>query len=405
MIGSRQHHTLLIKFMLLSLFGGMGMGVSQLATTLYAIELGANSAQIGLIGGIQGVGLLLTVVPIGFLVDHVGPKKIFIFGGVVCAVIYLFFSYIRTPQLLLWFVAVIGFFTSFRFIPMSSVFFEFLSIIGNEKAGWQRGSHSIGLVFIGPLLGALLVKYFGYTATFYAVSASLVLLIIGAAGIFPGKATSAVPYSLQETYAHLKELLRDRNILEAAGAEGLALATFSCFNAFIIVIAIRVFHLTPQIASLFVSLEGLIFISTLFTLWRLVQKLSQRRFYLTSITIIVLGLALLSCVSHSAFLVAGTIMVGIGLGLFNLINVTRVARSKIAKGKIAGFFAAFTVFGSILGPIIGGFVGENIGLGALFLVFIPFYLAFGLKIYLNHDSVDAADENCLQVKSTEGVLS
>ena len=73
---------LLVQFMFLSVLGGMGMGVAQIAVTLYAVKLGATSSQIGLIGGAQGIGLLFTVLPIGFLVDHVGPRKVFIFGAV-----------------------------------------------------------------------------------------------------------------------------------------------------------------------------------------------------------------------------------------------------------------------------------------------------------------------------------
>jgi len=374
---------LLFQFMLLSVVGGMSMGMAQIAVTLYAVALGATSSQIGMIGGMQGIGLLFTVLPIGFLVDHVGPRKVFIFGAVTSSIIYLFFPFANSSQALCFFVAVAGFFTAFRFIPLSSVFLEFVRKVGNDKAGWQRGSHSFGLVFLGPLFGASMSKYLGFNATFYLVSAFVLLLIIGAVAIFPETKGSA-GRSIGERLSDVRELFKDRNILEASGAEALALATFSCFNAFIVVLAIRVFHFSTQTASLFVSIEGLAFIATLFTFWRLLGRLEERHFYLTSIAFVVAGLTLLSCIWHPAFLVTGTILIGIGLGMFNLINVTRIANASVEKGKIAGIFAMFTVLGSIIGPVIGGFAGEYFGIQAVFLIFIPLYLGLALKLSFKH---------------------
>ncbi|MEI6757925.1 MAG: MFS transporter [Chlorobium sp.] len=371
---------LLMQFMIFSVVGGMGMGVAQMAITLYAIELGATAAQIGLIGGVQGVGLLLTVLPIGILVDHVGPRKVFITGALTSAILYLLFPFARTSNALLCIVALIGFFAAFRFIPMTSVFLEFVRMVGSEKAGWQRGSHSFGLVFLGPLCGASISKYFGFNVTFYFVSASVVLLVFLATSIFPDtKRAAAVTFA--EKYGHFKEFFKDRNILEASCAEALALATFSCFNAFIVVIAMRVFHLTAQVASLFVSIEGVIFIATLFSLGRVLDKLGQQRFYLTSIAVVVTGLLLLSSVWHPLFLVAGTVLVGIGLGMFNLVNVTRAAHANSEKGKTAALFSMFTMLGVIVGPIIGGVTAELFGSWSVFLLFIPLHLLLALKIH------------------------
>ena len=178
---------------------------------------------------------------------------------------------------------------------------------------------------------------------------------------------------------------------KASVAEALALATFSCFNAFIVVLAIRVFHFTTQIASLFVSFEGVIYIGTLFTLGRLLTKLGQRSFYLTGITLVVTGLSLFSCISHPAFLVAGTLLIGIGLGMFNLVNVTRVAQTNAGKGKSAAVFSMVTMLGAIIGPVIGGLAGELFGSGSVFLIFIPLYLAFALKLHFGGNRQHAVE--------------
>ena len=380
-----RENKLLLQFMLFSLLGGMGMGVAQIAVTLYAVALGATASQIGLIGGVQGIGLLLTVLPIGFLVDYVGPRKVFVFGVLASSFLYIFFPLAHSANSLLCFAALIGFFTSFRFIPMTSAFLEFVRKAGSQKAGWQRGSLSFGLVFLGPLCGASISKYWGFSTTFYVVSALVFLLIFGASAIFPhSKGSSRITPA--ESFVNIKEFFKNRSILEASVAEALALATFSCFNAFIVVIAIRVFHFTPQVASLFVSFEGLIFIATLFTLGRVLDKIEQRFFYLTSFAVVISGLSLLSCFSSSALLIAGTLLIGLGLGMLNLVNVTRVANANAEKGKTAAVFSMFTMLGAIIGPVIGGIAGELFGTGSVFLVFIPLYLAFAIKIHFGKET-------------------
>ncbi|NTW68839.1 MAG: MFS transporter [Chlorobiaceae bacterium] len=386
---------LLLQFMVFSVLGGAGMGVAQMAITLYAVELGATAAQIGLIGGVQGIGLLLTVLPIGLLVDHVGPRRVFVFGAMASALIYLLFPLARSSDNLIWFVALVGFFTAFRFIPMTTAFLEFVRHAGSKKAGWQRGSLSFGLVLLGPLCGASISSYWGLNITFYVVSAAVLLLVFGAPVIFPETERSGSSTTLSENLANLKLFFRDRNILEASGAEALALSTFSCFNAFIVVIAIRVFHFTVQASSLFVSFEGVVFIATLFTFGRVLEKLGQRHFYLVSIAIVIAGLSLLSCMLHPVFLIAGTLLIGIGLGMFNLVNVTRVANANTEKGKSAALFSMFTMLGAIIGPVIGGVAGELLGSWSVFLIFIPLYLLLALVIQFSSElngSVEILDE-------------
>jgi predicted MFS family arabinose efflux permease len=398
----------LLWFMLLSVLGGTSMGMAQIATTLYAVNLGASSSQIGMIGGAQGIGFLCTVLPIGFLVDHVGPRKVFFFGAASSAVAYLLFPFVRTAESLCWFVAVVGFFTAFRFIPMSSVFLQFVKQAGSEKAGWQRGSHSFGLVFLGPLLGGVLSRYWGFNMTFQLVSVAVVIMMALGLATFPDGLRAddhagSEPTTPAERIAELVKLFKHEEILEASLAEALALATFACFNAFIVVMAIRIFHFPSEVASLFVSLEGISYIATLFLLWRLLDSLGSRQFYLISILVVIAGLLLLSILWHPAFLFAGTLLIGLGLGMFNLVNVTRIARTDVGKGKIAGVFSVFTVLGSIIGPVIGGIAGEWIGGWSVFLVFIPFYLILGYRICFRHNArnVSAPDSVVLIQTVTE----
>lgn len=364
------------------------MGISQIAITLYAVKLGASTSQIGLIQGVQSVGILLTVLPMGLLVDYLGAKRLFIFGCSVGALIYLFLPLANTAHLLLICTLVLGLFMSFRFVSLSSVFLDYLQSIGNQKAGWFRASHSIGLTFLGPLLGGFLVKHAGYYWTFIAVSMVLVITVITAAFVLTGrkKDNDITVFSFNYIFSDIKSMLKNKEVVESSIAEGLAIATFSCFTTFIVVIALRIFHLPQEIAAIFISAEGLVFIVSLFSLGALLEKIGQKNFYLLGISMVLLSLFLLGIAKNPILLWPGSLFLGAGLGMLNLINVTRIGNTNTKKGKVAGIFALFTVTGMMLGPILGGFIGRVFGLQAIFLILIPLFFILGVKIYFKSNS-------------------
>ncbi|NTU52746.1 MAG: MFS transporter [Chlorobiaceae bacterium] len=378
----------LVQFVFISVLMGLSLGMGQIATTLYAVDLESGTSEIGFIGGVQGIGMLLTVLPVGMLVDRVGPRRVFLFGALSSALLYMLFPVVvRTSYSLCVYVSIIGFFMAFRFVPMTSVFLDLLKNTGNDKAGWQRGAHSFGFVFLGPLFGAVVSRHFGLPFAFVVISCICISLLIAALVFFPDRYHSGTerpkPESFSERIADIRSLFRDVEVLDASLAEALTMGTFSCFSAFIVVTAIRVFHFTTETASMLVTLEGIVYIGALFFLWRLLGSLGQRRFYLASILVVLLALTALSILSHPAYMIAGAALIGLGLGMFNLVNVTRLSQASAGKGKTAGIFALFTMGGSIIGPVLGGIAGEWVGLWAVFPVFVPFYLLLGIRLYRN----------------------
>lgn len=49
----------LVNFMRLAAFSGATIGMAKLVTTLYAIEIGANALQIGIISAMESLGMIL----------------------------------------------------------------------------------------------------------------------------------------------------------------------------------------------------------------------------------------------------------------------------------------------------------------------------------------------------------
>ncbi|HEX5658462.1 MAG TPA: MFS transporter [Polyangiales bacterium] len=78
-----------MSFSLLNAAMGIGVGLSKVVAPLYALELGANDATLGLVAASQSAGVLLLGMPTGFLVDRFGPSPLFVLGSLIGGALYL----------------------------------------------------------------------------------------------------------------------------------------------------------------------------------------------------------------------------------------------------------------------------------------------------------------------------
>lgn len=63
--------------MLLALASGTTISMAQLATTLYALALGVDSARLGIIAAMEPLGIALMTLPAGLLVARYGARRVY----------------------------------------------------------------------------------------------------------------------------------------------------------------------------------------------------------------------------------------------------------------------------------------------------------------------------------------
>ncbi len=377
-------HKFLARFLFLSFFSGIFVGMSAIVINLYAVHMEAGAAQIGLITGMQGFGVLITGIPFGILIDRYGAKVVYVLGGLIGSTVFLFVPMATTPWTLLAVTFVVGLFASMRYVSMNSIFFEHLELIGNNKSGWYKGAQSAGMVFIGPVLGIFLVNHIGFRFTFYTIGMWILVTAIIAHVILTQREVEREleAFTWLGTVHQLKGLLKNRLLVTTSIVEFVALSANACFSGFIIAIALRVFHLPKESAALFISTQGVVFVVTVFSLNAWLSRLGERYWYMTAIGVIVSGLLFLGLAAAPLQLWLGAVLLGAGLGMINIVNVARIARSGHKKGKVAGFFSLFSMGGGMAGPVIGGFIGTVYGLQATYLCLVPVFLALGLYLKL-----------------------
>lgn len=83
----RQNHFLVCFAPLASLMG-VSVGMAQVTTSLFAVELRSSASMLGLIAAGQSVGVILMSLPAGVLTERLGPRWPFVFGTALAGALY-----------------------------------------------------------------------------------------------------------------------------------------------------------------------------------------------------------------------------------------------------------------------------------------------------------------------------
>jgi len=147
---------------------------------------------------------------------------------------------------------------------------------------------------------------------------------------------------------------------------------------FIVAIALQVMHLDAAHASAFVAGTGLAFIVVLFAGGGVATRLGLRRSYLIGVALVSLALLIEGSAPTTAWLWPGVLLQGLGLGLLQIVTLTRIARigTRFGQGKVSGVNLLIAPVGSLCGSAIGGLLGQWIGLQNVFFLFFLFVPGF-----------------------------
>ena len=128
-MNEQQHHEIhtpkgmITSFLVLNIVSGTVGGAMQLVVPLYALSLHATTVQIGIIRGISGIGMLLLVIPAGFLVDHYGSKKLFITGSIAGTFATFALTLAKVPLAMTALLGLSGLFSSLKMTALNASFF------------------------------------------------------------------------------------------------------------------------------------------------------------------------------------------------------------------------------------------------------------------------------------------
>jgi predicted MFS family arabinose efflux permease len=367
------------SFLILNVVSGTVGGAMQLIVPLFALQLLATTAQIGMIRGISGIGMLLLVIPAGFLVDHFGARRLFLLGSLVGTLLTFALPFSQVPLHLMALQGALGLFASLKMTSLNASFFDRIKDLGMSRVGWFKGSMSIGLSFLGPLFGAWLTQTLTMEQIFRLL-ATMTLLPTALVFFFhnetrPRARETGLVAGIRNQLRDLRALLKNNPLALPLLTEAAAGGCFATFSAFIVPIVVLSLHLPGALASVLISLEGGAFILTVFLAGGLIKQLSALQLYLLATTVTLGALIGLGVPGDIYSVGAFSAVLGVGLGLFNLVTAMRQGLIRGEKGKAVSLFGASIGAGLCLGPMLGGQVGAHFHPSAAFFAFVPVFLA------------------------------
>lgn len=154
-----------------TLLFAIGQGAVLPIIPLFALELGASTAVAGFVVGMRGLGLMLFDVPGGVAVSRFGDKGVMVLGTAMVAVVAIGASLSKSVAVLALLMLIMGGGWAFWQLARLAYVSEVIPIDQRGRAlSLVGGAHRLGL-FLGPILGGFLGKYYGLESAFYAQAA------------------------------------------------------------------------------------------------------------------------------------------------------------------------------------------------------------------------------------------
>jgi MFS family permease len=375
-------HTFLLNFMLLAAFSGATIGMAKIVTTLYALHLGANSMQVGIISAMESLGMIFLTLPAGFVIARYGARRVYFLASLgpmllnLAIPLFGHWLWLAAARLL------IGLCIPFRIVSMNSAFLQQLRHIGSSKAGWYRGALTVGMGLIGPLLGNWLSSSTSFTLGFVVIGLAFGAMAGYSLGFWSdapaAPATELAQGPALGMLADIKAMVANVEIAESCLIELVGSATGSLFGTFIILLAMDVAKLSQTQAVSLVMVQGLASVVALFSLGYLLQRIGRPVAYVLSLGAALAALTLLGFAQSYWLLALGGVLLSTGTALIHLVNMTQMSEHAMDKSKISGLFNLASMLGGFSGAMLGGVLSHYLGLANLFLCWIPVVLVMAL---------------------------
>jgi MFS family permease len=357
----------------LGLAVGTVNGLHRVAMPMYAASVGAQSWQVGIVGGLGYTGILLLALPMGAWIERHGSRAVFIRGAFAAALLYLLLPWLRAPNQAIGAAAVLGLLLPLRTIPVYTEFLALLPRLSPARAGWNRAANTLGMFFLGPAVSATVMAALGFAPVFQLAACTLLTAyLIGRRALAGARhAGDGGHRSIAERVRAQFALLREHaDVRRTMAIDFLAQMTVAYFTVFGLILAVRRFGMPLQQAASLVTLQGSLFVATLFAGGALMQRWKEDTRYLIAFTFLLGQNLLYGLGTGPTALWIGAALSGLGLGLQGLTSTTRFGAFlvRFGRGRIGGLTSLGPPAGGVIGSMLGGVVSQRLGIETVFLI-------------------------------------
>jgi predicted MFS family arabinose efflux permease len=368
----------LIGFVGLTLLSGLTIGMNKVLGTLLGLHLNVTNLQLATISSAETFAMALGTLPAGYILSRGNPKYLYAAVSLTLSAVFCILPWLPGWHWVALVMCLVGLCISLRIVAMSTVFLVRLPELGQGKAGWYKGTLTLGIQFLGPLTGNYLIAHLGLNAGFMVSAAMFAMLAVLGWQVLPATTGNKKVSAAGAHASSWAELLRLPAVRTTYLFEILASFTASSVGVFSILLAIRVLHWPKEHSVWLMAVQGLSFVVVLLLLGNVVLKSPHRdRYYGTAHLGIMAALLLLGLLPNSFAYLGASVLLGLGLGVNTLVNTDRIARANVDKAKVSSHLTLFGMAGGTLGALAAGRLSDLIGLQHVFLIWLfPWLIAW-----------------------------
>ncbi|NGZ87340.1 MFS transporter [Duganella aceris] len=366
----------LIGFVGLTLLSGMTIGMNKVLSTLLGLHLGVSNLQLAVISSAETFAMALGTIPAGYILARGNPKYLYAAVSLTLSAAFCALPWLPGWEWVALLMFLVGLCISLRIVAMSTVFLVRLPEIGQARAGWYKGTLTLGMQFAGPLTGNYAIAHLGLKAGFLVSAGMFALLAVLGWRVLPESSGRKPGANAGDAAASWRALWRLPAVRTTYLFEILASFTASSVGVFSLLLAIRVLHWPHQHAVWLMAVQGLSFVLVLLGLGKLVLGSPHReRIYGGAHLAITLALLLLGTLPNTAAYLFASVLLGLGLGVNALVNTDRIGRAPVDKARVSSHLTLFGMVGGTGGALAAGRLADSIGLQHVFLLWLLPWLA------------------------------
>jgi MFS family permease len=344
-----------------------GFGGSRVAISLYALNLGANQFQIGVLMALYGLCPILLAVYIGKLADRVGPRLPMLMGTAGIAVALLLPPLF--PGLITLYITALLLGTSFNFFFVTVM--GTAGGIGGEAYRVRNYSLlSLGFSaagFLGPMAAGFSIDHLGHLHTFLLLSAFTLiplLLLSFRSGILP----SARKREVVEEKRNAFDLWRVPVLRNTFIASGIISSAWDLFQFYLPVYGYSI----GLSASAIGTVLGVFALATFvirFGLPRLIKRSREHKILSYAIFVAAFAFVLFPFFKSAYALAAVGFLLGLGCGCGQPVSMSLIyalsPRERVSEAT--GLRVTVNNFSSLVIPLFFGSVGTAFGYFPVFI--------------------------------------
>lgn len=341
---------------------------ARVLNTLYALELGAQPFDTGLLLATYGIVPLLAAVYAGKIADRYGPRLPVTAGFIISALgVVLPFLWPVFPAL---FVAAAVTGTGFILVQVSMQ-----SFVGSLGSGHTRtrNINFYALVIstadlIGPLLAGFSIDQFGHVRTYLCLGALSAASLLGLIYLF-NRIPRAAPSAAQRGGQRMTDLFRDRNLRRIILASGMIMTGLDLFQLYIPLYGHSIGLSASAIGMILGAFAAAEFVTRTLTP-ALVRRFGEEPTLLYSVILGAMTFSLIPLFEGAVVLAAICFLLGLGMGLGQPLTVILTYNYSPAgrAGEALGLRIAINNSMHVAVPALFGAIGSVVGLSPVFWI-------------------------------------